>query len=1228
MGFLNWLKDKEKKVGNFVTTSPKLKFIDKAAESAPVRIGNQVGMGVIKAGNEAFNLYNKSQLYTNPASLIPSVRKTMKQESPVVTSVNKFVNANPAKTTGEKVARFVGENAPAMLLPASKGFEATKIASPVKRLVANTLLRGGENAAYNTGTRLARNEKVTPKDIATDFAIGSVANVAFSPKQVVNSIKYKSAISKMDRTIPIKYSKIQETGNLYKPDIKEEVIPISKFEQEVTGHKVAINLMGEKGVVNKKIDKNTGKLISWETDSPEFAQRMQTGDVQFGLSTREVKPSEIPLENGRIPIKTSQVNPQKTLPTIEETGLSQPSQITTPTTQVDTSFDVNSYINKQKVAQKASEGKIGIKGKLGSVLSEVKTKLVDSNAPIEDILTKAEKEGKFNVVPTKDIRYQIDRVLRSDSLATQALKDSGIDKVIREVDDVDALNQYLIAKQAQDVAGKGIKTGRNLAEDQGFIGAVADKYEPFAQQIYTHNRKMLDTLVDSGMISRELSDQLKREYPNYVPLNRIFSEAEQSTMAGMGKSSAVASVGTQKVVKRLKGSERDIENPLESILTKTSQVFEQAEKNKAATMLAGYKDLPGNPFSLEEVIGSKSPGESTISFFDNGAKRVFKTDPEIANAAKNMSQQQIGLLGQIFAIPTRLLKLGATGLNLPFVASNLAKDQVFATINSTRALSTSLANPVNFGKALFETLKQGKLYDDWQRSGSSFTSWDMQRNASKPTVEALRAGKDAGSRVLYTVKHPQSFIKTLEDAIGKSEEVTRIQQFNGMRDKLVSEGRTLEDATILAANASRNDTTNFARRGEWGTVINSAIPYINAGIQGSRTLVTSLKTRPVQTTFKIAGLVFTPLAMATAWNLKDPKRKEAYNDIPEYEKDGNIIIIPENPVKDANGRWNAIKIPMTPGVSNLASILRRQIEGVDNFDTESFARVSGDLLTAGTSINPVQTDKLIAQLTPQALKPGIESFTNKNLFTGLPIVPDSMKDLPAEEQVKTNTSGTARIIGGMTGSSPLKVENAIRTAGGGVGQQLLNASDKTLAKSGVIPEEQIGGKSVTDSFANRFTSVAGGQNESKVWDQISQQEEAKKKENKDRISRYLSGDKTAFNGLTSQQKSALISSAKEKEATADLTSLEKTIFNMSKENKLQLAQSKPEMTNTIQDMTNLKDSLSTTKTSFPKVKISKAKGKSKRIKVTKYSAPKPKKIKVIKVAKVKAKKYKFKKARV
>ncbi|HEY0141280.1 MAG TPA: LPD38 domain-containing protein [Thermoanaerobaculia bacterium] len=738
-------------------------------------------------------------------------------------------------------------------------------------------------------------------------------------------------------------------------------------------------------------------------------------------------------------------------------------------------FDAAKYV-AENVAKRARARGIGPKllDKAGSFLKNAKSKLVDFAAPIEDVLADTLKKTKISLKPSEHISGQIDRVLRAPTIAGQFVRDGGLETVIKDAPDLDALDQYLIARHARTVEANGVRTGRDLAKDAKLIETLAPAYEPHAQTVTEYSQRLLDYAVDSGLISKDLAAKLKETYPDYVPLNRIFDEAELPTHPFMG-GKAVASLSKQSVVQRLSGSEREIASPIESLIAKTNDAFRQGEKNKAARLLAGYRDLPGNPFQLREL----PPGESaphTISFLDDGRKRTFATTKEIADAARALNVQQLNILGKILALPVRIAKLGITGINIPFVASNVAKDQVTAFINSNKALRTSIANPVNFVRALFAAVRHDDLYEELVRQGAGGTSFDIARDQIPATVQRIRAGRSIPSRVLYTVKHPGDLLRAVENIIGRSEEVTRLQQYRGTKEALVKEGMDPREAAIAGAKAARENTVNFARRGEWGTVLNSAFLYLNAGIQGTRTLVRSATTRPLQTGAKIATAVFMPVSIATAWNLSDPKRREAYEDIAEFEKENNIIIVPPNPTKDERGRWNVIKIPLAQGVNSLASVPRRAIEQAQGLDEIRFREIAQSLVATVSPIAPTKGAAL-SSLTPQAIKPTLEQASNTNFFTGRNIVPPYMLNKPPEDQTYTNTSGAARRIAKVFNMSPLKVESFIRETFGGVGTQALNAIDQALAAGKLIPREQIGGESTFEAVVRRFRKATGGEKE-------------------------------------------------------------------------------------------------------------------------------------------------------
>ncbi len=819
-----------------------------------------------------------------------------------------------------------------------------------------------------------------------------------------------------------------------------------------------------------------GKSLKDQGGFIDFGAKVGGKDVQAGIG--EVKN---PVSSASQDVLKGEPNPiTGEQPQLGQQTSTNPQTIPLPDNSSGGSIpqSTQDYIKQmqQQQNQARSVEKGGLLQKGQSFIADVKRKLVDSTAPIEDILSSAQKKGKFQVLPTKDISPQIDRSIRSRELAGQFLKDNGMVDVIRGVPDVNALDQYLIAKHAPEVA---TTTGRNPQADAQLVKDLAPTYEPYAQKVVQYGQRVLDYATQSGLVSKKTAMMLKQKYPNYVPLNRIFNALEQvKPPEGVGVRGP-ASISGQSVVQKLKGSERAIQNPIESLLTKTTDAFAQGERNQAGQMLASYKDLPGNPFQLKEL----KPGESalhTISYLDNGVKKIFETTPEVAQAAKFLDKRQLGFIGNLFATPVRLARVGITGVNVPFIASNVVKDQVSATINSERPLATSIANPAVFVKSLWNAVGHGAEYDNWIRSAGGGTSFDISRSAPETSVAQIRAGANIGSKIKYTATHPQELLRAVENIVNRGEELTRLQQFTGTKEALLKQGRTAADANILAAKASRDNTVNFGRSGDWGKALNSVFLYMNAGIQGSRTLVRSLQQRPIQTAAKIGLTVFTPLAAVTAWNMSDPKRLQAYNDIRDFEKENNMVIIPPNPTKDASGKWNVIKIPFSQEIANLTIPVRKSIEAMHGASPPTFMDVAGALLGSSTSLNTQTPNALIGQFIPQAIKPPLEATLNKNLFTGTDIVPQYLpagasKDLPPDQQVYPDTSGTARAIGKVVNTSPLKVEQFIKSTAGGVGSQALNASDTVLNKLGLIPNEQVGGQSIPAGISQRFSQATGGQ---------------------------------------------------------------------------------------------------------------------------------------------------------
>lgn len=953
-----------------------------------------------------------------------------------------FTGSNDPALTGRDPLRLAaktvgtGAGVAGEILPFASGVGAAN----ESRALAQVLKEAGAWGTINTASGLARDNN-TLQDSALDFGLGAGGElVGYAGSKLLNKLANRNKIS------------VYSGGNT------PFATPDKEFAKQF-GKPVKRTLNSNEVLdIRRSADRNQLESLLGKDE----VQRLTSNSVN-GLPTMTQQGDEALLRDAASKLGYKHVALSETDNATKFAGRDIISYADATKAPKLTTDQYLAQLDKQ--AQEAA----GTTGKLKKTKQSFSSKAIDSLAPIERPVEQAAGGREATLA----LRDSLDRSLRSGDIAGQYVRDEGLKDIIGSVDNTKNFDQYLIARHARDLEANGIKTGRNLVQDEQLLRDLSPKYEAQAKAIGEYNQKLLDKTVEYGLISKETADYLKKKYPNYVPFERIFNEDE---LKNIGIGAGPANLSRQTIVQRIEGSNREVKSPLESILARTKDVISQGERNNAAREIIKTKDLPGNPLGLKEIKPNETIGNrSTISFLDNGVKRTFETTPEVAAAAKSLSKEQLGLVGKILSYPTRVLRLGATGLNVGFALANVTKDAATAFINSSHPLRSSVANPKVFLEALAaSTHHGGAAYKELVREGAAGTSFDIARDTAKQTVKKLRAERNVGTKALYTVTHPGELLRAVEDTIGRSEEFGRAVQYFGNKQAALKEGKSLKEAITYGADAARNNTVNFSRAGDYGRVLNSVVPYLNAGIQGSRTLMRNLRDRPAQTAAKLAIVSFLPVASATAWALNDPKRKEAYDDIPDYEKQGNIIIVPPNPQKNKDtGQWNVIKIPVSQEIANLNNIVRNGIESLHKDKNFDFTGLATNLFGTGTSLNVQTPRQLINQVTPQAAKVPYETLSNQNLYTGKQIVPDSQKELDAKDQYGKGTSGLARVLGEKLNLSPRQIDNAIRTSTGGTGQNATNLIDSLLAKTGVISNKDVRGTTLQDAIARRFYGAAG-----------------------------------------------------------------------------------------------------------------------------------------------------------
>ena len=677
------------------------------------------------------------------------------------------------------------------------------------------------------------------------------------------------------------------------------------------------------------------------------------------------------------------------------------------------------YVREQVAAQK-QQSKTPLKEKVAASIDNLKHYLVDDAVAYQRYV---KDKGERQIIDNG-----VDRVRASDTIAKQMIEDSGLAETIGKMktEDADEFQQYLIAKRGQELKrqkGADFKTGRDDAADIALINAVGDKYAAQEKVVRDFNKMMLDYSVETGLISKGLRDQLVKDNTDYVPMNRIMDDIEGM---GMHKSKQLANLSKQTAVQKIKGSDRVVQNPLESMIKNAVRVVNEGERNKTAKYLADTAAFR----EARMPEGAKArPGYDTLSFLQDGKQVKYEVPELVAKEMKNLNSvmgDNAQKIVNILSTPARFLRAGATGDNPMFAASNLIRDQLQTVV--TGNLKANIKGTPKAIVAAFAPGQKGRaLRAELARAGVTGTEY-RQTYGYKPgeLVKELQAGHQMPKQAWERLKHP---IDTIADVIGRTEYFTRAQQYFGTNG-------TPEQKAL----AARNNTLNFGRGGSAVRVLNKMIPFLNAGVQGGRITVKQLKERPIRTTGAIAATIG---IAAAARAMNNSINQDLYDRLGDEEKKNNLVFFTEDAKYDpeTNRVTGVVKVPMP-------QMLYPVLDAVNNIDgkPEDLMTMAGDIFTAISGIEAPDTQAnnigesflpVVNQLTPTAIKPFLETAMNKNTYTGQEIVSEYDANKNPEDKGAKYTTDAARKLAKITGVDAPVIDNFINNWGGGVAKDLV-----------------------------------------------------------------------------------------------------------------------------------------------------------------------------------------------
>jgi len=682
-----------------------------------------------------------------------------------------------------------------------------------------------------------------------------------------------------------------------------------------------------------------------------------------------------------------------------------------------------------------------------SGLNKLYTATIDRFNPINQIAKKA--TGK--ILPGENPELLARRYLGVKSIAESKIfwkttkltpegnleiTGEGLSKILKPIkNNLDDLRTLMVAERDLELAGRGGIKGTTPKESQEVIdilkkGADYPQLQKTAQEVrnYAQNA-ILDPLHEVGAISDETYNLIRQSNQFYTPFKRVMEEIESQGMIP-----AKTNLFTPKGVplKAIKGSEKAIIDPLESLISDTYKVTDFVERERVGKAVVNLRNQSPelaemiNPIHIENIF--KVP-KNTIQVFENGARKFYQVSPELSKAMNGMSGSDMGVVMKILAFPTKTLRAGAT-LTPEFIGRNPIRDQFSAFVYSKYGYNP----PIDFVKGIWETVGRGDLFQRWLASGgdqSMFVSLDRISN-QQTLLETVKSFTP--QRVLLELKKfAKGPLEPLRALSTFGEKGTRVGAFKQAVRKGVSD--------IEAAFESRDITLDFSRLGSQTKAVNQIIAFWNANVQGIDKLARAFKERPIQTSFKAIVGITLPSVSLYLLNRNDPR----YQEIPQWQKDLFWII----PV-GKKGPIIRIPKPFELGII-FGTVPEHILTWIDKNDPEA-------LTTIPSAISKAASPGFI----PTALLPILENTSNYSFFRDRPIVSQSVQNLPPGLQASTYTSETAKEIGKIMNYSPAKIENLAQGYFGGLANYVIDASDEILKALGIVSPPTQPSKTLAD----------------------------------------------------------------------------------------------------------------------------------------------------------------------
>lgn len=737
----------------------------------------------------------------------------------------------------------------------------------------------------------------------------------------------------------------------------------------------------------------------------------------------------------------------------------------------DTDMGLNDPPGKDPVMPAGDEekevlSKIGVKGdKPSTTWKQTFDDFYARNVDYLDPLHSAIEEAKRKGADISESAYDLGRVLAAHMDKVRSflefgtrdgydgkINGEGLNAIMKDIPDGDmnGYRAYAMAKRALELQGRGINPWDNFNEEsaQKVVDTGVGRFEEINQRRIDFSNRVLDFAKSKGLFDHDQIEAMKEANKSYIPFNRAF-EANEITGTVKGGSA----------IREIFGSDKSIVDPILQTYKNTEMIMKKALINEVrATFVDNLneggliglgkegEDLSGK--YLNKVKGSRPVfdnaggvvasitrplGDNQIAVFRNGVREVYEGTPGVIDSLQRLDGDSTALdiTAKVLRGFSNATRIGVVS-NPAFGFAHFFRSQIMSSVYSKTGML-----PFQSLFSLGEFMQgNSEAYQNWLFDGGATGSlFKLDDNYLKDN-EVYAANKDAPfiGRAWNAIKKP---FEASEAFIKLTDNLSRFTEYK----------RSIEAGIdpLESAMRSRDVVPDYAKVGLQRSVLRTGVAFIGAHINSLDRMVEAFTEDPKGTTMKMAVISGMSAAL---WAIN--KDDDAINAIPDWQK---------------NTYWNFNISRFSPNYQGPqdATILRLPKPWAPGIVFGSGAEVALDaFFKNGEHPKELQhfsesfMKSVLPELMPNMLQPIMDQYSNKQAFTGRPLVSADKEKLLPEMQYGPYTSETAKVLGRMIGyvplvrdigpstdplASPAVVENYIKVWGGTIGAWALKASD-------------------------------------------------------------------------------------------------------------------------------------------------------------------------------------------